>query len=309
MHITKLDQKTLELFEQKGKDGSPLTQQTGNENATKVRRVIQLLTNLSKKPLKELKVLDLACGEGVYSIETALLGAKVLAVDARDERMKYGEAAAKRNNLTNLEFALHDVRTITTDSHGKFDVVYFLGILYHLNVPDSITTLENIYGLCEHMLIIDTHVSLTANDSFPYKGMRYEGRIVREHQDTDNEQQRKASVLMSIDNTFSFYFTKPSLIELLTHIGFTIVMECYAPLDPFKPQDRITLVAIKSDKVQIASYPWINAMPEHVLQFEATPSLPPSAQPPKPKIKDASYYLGAALNTLLKPIGYQVKKR
>lgn len=264
---------------------------------------------MSNKPLSELKVLDLACGEGVYSIEAALLGAKVLAVDGRDERMKHGEAAAKRNNLTNLQFALHDVRKITTDSHGKFDVVYFLGILYHLDVPDSITTLENIYGLCEHMLIIDTHISLSGKDSFPYKGRRYEGSIVREHQDSDNAEQRKASVLMSIDNTFSFYFTKPSLIELLTHIGFTIVMEAYAPLDPFKPKDRITLVAIKSSKVQLASYPWINSMPDHVLALKAEPALPPAAAPPKPKKKNASYYLAAVLNTLLKPAGYQVKKR
>src|SRR5262249_42171246 len=86
----------LEYFARKGLDmGGPPPPQAGNANGLKVRRITQLALELAARPVEELSVLDLACGEGVYAIEAAMHGASVLAVDGRSERMSHGEEISR----------------------------------------------------------------------------------------------------------------------------------------------------------------------------------------------------------------------
>ncbi len=285
----------LEFFAQKGLDlGGAPPPQVGNANGAKVRRITQLALELSARRLEELSILDLGCGEGVYAIEAALHGASVLAVNGRTERMSRGEAIARRLGLTNLRFEQADVRNISVDSHGGFDIVYFLGILYHLNVPDVFYVLANLHGLCRRWLLIDTHISLNPQDDSSFQGREYTGTRVREHGDSNPEAARRGRVASSLDNTFSFYFDKPSLIRLLVDTGFTTVVECHAPLEHIKPPDRITLAAAKSPGVIVSTYPWVNAKTEdeiasylRVDEARAKPAQPTS--------------LRARLNQMLRP--------
>ena len=121
-----LDPEALQLFAAKGTQGGLGTPQVGNANGLKVRRVIQITSDLAKVPFERLRIVDLACGEGVYSIEAALRGADVLAVDARTERMDEGARTARRLGLSNLTFEQNDIREVSFQSHGKFDVIFFL---------------------------------------------------------------------------------------------------------------------------------------------------------------------------------------
>src|SRR6059036_2519653 len=106
-----LDPATLELFENKGQE-----QGGAVAYAVKVRRVSQILCDLVSSQAGKLRILDLACGEGVYAIETALRGAEVLAVDARNERMSEGARAAERLQLTSVRFEQKDVREVKASS-------------------------------------------------------------------------------------------------------------------------------------------------------------------------------------------------
>ncbi len=254
--IHPLDKETLHLFALKGREkGSP---DPFNPNGAPVRRVIQILRDLAKKPLPELRVLDLACGEGVYAIETALRGASVLALDGRTERMNKGKEAAERLKLNRLRFEQNDVRRVNIETHGQFDIVYLLGILYHLDVPDVFYTLENIYAIVQDFVVIDTHISLNGKDKTSYKGSIYMGAKWREHGDNDPEDLRQGRLLASLDNAYSFWFTRESLIKLLGDIGFTSIFECHAPLDPTKQSNRVTLIAMKGKRTRISAYPWMN---------------------------------------------------
>src|SRR5688572_9760362 len=94
--IFTLDEDTIELFALKGTQADYGHPQIYNANGVKVRRVMQLIRDFSKKPLDQLQILDLACGEGVYAIEAALRGAQVKALDARMDRMGEGMSAAQR---------------------------------------------------------------------------------------------------------------------------------------------------------------------------------------------------------------------
>jgi SAM-dependent methyltransferase len=297
--ISRLDDEALRLFAQKGTQDERALPQTGNANAVKVRRVVQIIKDLSGRPISELRVLDLACGEGVYSIELALKGADVTASDARTERMSAGMEAAQRNGLQNVRFQQVDVRKVEQSNFGDFDAILFLGILYHLDVPDSILALKNLHQMCRKLLIIDTHISLGGRDTFVFDGKEYAGTKRREHLDTDSASERQKKLLMSIDNVFNFWFTRESLVQLLTDIGFSSVFECFVPLEAHKPRNRLTLVAVKGEPVQICTYPWINDLSENELSAQLRP---------KQSRRGMKHRLQQYSNALLRRLGLELRK-
>ena len=130
-----LDAETLNLFARKVCEAGPGAPQVGQANGVKVRRILQITRDLARRPFPNLRILDLGCGEGVYTIEAGLRGAEVLALDARSQRMEQGAACADRHGLTNVRFIKGDVRDATREALGSFDVVYLLGLLYHLDSP------------------------------------------------------------------------------------------------------------------------------------------------------------------------------
>lgn len=255
--VPELDADALALFAAKGLEAGPDAPQVGEGNAVKVRRVLQLTADLGG-PLSDLRILDLGCGEGVYAIEAGLRGARVVAVDARDERMQHGIACAKRHGLDNVVFRREDVRSVGPDTHGDFDVVYCLGLLYHLEAADALELLATVRRLCRRLLVVDTLIAREPEDEVA----GYEGRWVREHEDDDSEEVRRDRLLRSIDNTFAFHFTRDWLVRALRDTGFSSVLECHVPLEPGKREDRITLAALAGEPVSIATYPWLNELSE-----------------------------------------------
>lgn len=256
--VQALDAESLELFAMKGTRGGPGIPKVGNANGFKVRRVMQITRDLATVPFAELRILDLACGEGVYAIESAIRGAGVVAIDSRTERMNEGAQAAERIKLTNIRFEQNDVRSVTAQSHGHFDVIFFLGIMYHLDARDVVSTLHHIYEMCRQFVVIDTHVALSKQCQVEVSGRTYQGKEVREHADDDPESVRRSRLLASMDNATSFWFSRESLFQLLHDAGFTSVYECMVPREPFKPENRVTVVAMKGTPVKISSYPWMN---------------------------------------------------
>lgn len=264
--VSRLDEETLRLFAAKGarefSDGRVAAINEFNQNGVKVRRVMQLTQDLAGKPFNELRILDLACGEGVYAIEAGLRGAEVLAIDGRMDRMAGGIAAAERAGLNNVRFQQADVRHVDRNRFGEFDVVYFLGILYHLDVPDVFNVLENLREMARAFVVIDTHVALRDAEQVEHRGRRYGGCRKREHGDDDTAAERQKHLLMSLDNTFAFWFTRQDLVRLLADTGFTTVTECHAPLEPGKAADRVTLIAHAGKPAWVHAYPWVNQMTE-----------------------------------------------
>ena len=84
------------------------------------------------------------------------------------------------------------------------------------------------------------------------------GQRFREHEDGDTIDVRRSRILRSVDNVFSFRFTRESLLKALHDVGFTSAYECHMPFEPGKARDRITLVALKGAPVLLSTYPWVN---------------------------------------------------
>ena len=228
----------------------------------KLRRIVQIITDFGPKPVRDLTVLDLGCLEGLYAIELARHGAKVMGVEGRRANIEKARFAKEALSLDNVDFVLEDVLNLNPERHGHFDVVLCLGILYHLDVPDLFRFLGNIATMTDRIMVIDTHVSIIPKEYCVHDGRKYWGRIYYEFYPGTTEEEKATSPFASLTNEKSFWFTRPSLYNVLKSVGFTSIYECHKPREAQTWYDRVTLVAVKGDKTKLLTSPLVNSMSE-----------------------------------------------
>src|SRR5450631_4357004 len=107
-----------------------------------------------------LRLVDLGCLEGGFSVEFARMGFQVLGIDVRDSNIEACNYVKARTNLPNLEFAKDNVHNVA--SYGKFDVAFCCGLLYHLDKPRQF--LEKLATVTTKMMILQTHFSVGRSD-------------------------------------------------------------------------------------------------------------------------------------------------
>jgi tRNA (mo5U34)-methyltransferase len=80
-------------------------------------------------------VLDIGCNAGFYSIEMKRRGAgRVLAIDSDDRYLAQARLASEALGFADIEFARLDVYDVGAIGE-RFDLVIFMGVLYHLRHP------------------------------------------------------------------------------------------------------------------------------------------------------------------------------
>lgn len=228
------------------------------------KRIIQTVSDITNQPLASLRVLDLGCLEGLYGLEFAQHGAEVIAIDGREVNLEKSRFAKEVLGLDSIMFVQDDVRNLSIEKYGRFDVVLCLGIFYHLNVPDVFQFTESMFDVCQRVAIIDTHVGLNANKSHTYKGQTYHGWTFIEHSPEATPEQKLKSLWASLDNETSFWFTRPSLFNLLARTGFTSVHTCQNPPAPRKGADSDTILAVKGKREELFSTPTLNSLPDEL---------------------------------------------
>ena len=233
-----------------------------SERAEILRRLMQVIVDVAHRPLPELRVLDLACLEGLYGIELALRGARVVGIEAREVNIEKARFVKRTLDLGGLELIQDDVRNIAVAKYGRFDIVLCAGILYHLDVPDVFHFIEHIFDMSSDFAIFDTHVSIAARDVDLHNGRKYFGRFFTEHYPGSSANEKQTRLWSSVDNDKSFWFTKPSLLNFLSHTGFTSVYECHNPSTVYGMADRVTLVAIKGKREPVVCCPVMNSQTE-----------------------------------------------
>jgi tRNA (mo5U34)-methyltransferase len=109
-------------------------------------------------------VLDIGAWDGAYSFMAERRGARrVLATDSVvwSGGWRTGNAGfklARRVLKSKVEDMNIDVMDLSPGNAGVFDVVLFLGVLYHLRHP--LLALERIFSVVGKQLILETHVDL-----------------------------------------------------------------------------------------------------------------------------------------------------
>jgi 2-polyprenyl-3-methyl-5-hydroxy-6-metoxy-1,4-benzoquinol methylase len=214
----------------------------------KLRRVTQVVSDLCGGRFAGLRVLDLACLEGMYALELARRGADVVAIEGREANLEKARFAA-RALAVEVDFQQGDVRDLSRERHGEFDIVLCLGILYHLDDADVFPFVERMADVCRRALVVDTAVSLAGKEARSHAGHAYDGETLFEHDPDSPPEQRLKALWSSLDNPSAFALTTPSLLRLLARNGFTSAYQCWVPAEPDKTPDRVTLVALKGEPV------------------------------------------------------------
>ncbi len=114
--------------------------------------------------LRGLSVLDIGAWDGFFAFEAARRGARrVLATDSFSWgnggwASKAGFELARRVLRSKVEDKTIDVMDLSREAVGQFDLVFFLGVLYHLKHP--LLGLERVASVTRKQLILETHVDL-----------------------------------------------------------------------------------------------------------------------------------------------------
>jgi tRNA (mo5U34)-methyltransferase len=119
--------------------------------------------------LRGKRVLDIGAWDGAFSFEAERRGAeRVVAVDSfcwtgEGWGTRKGFECARRILRSRVEDRVVEVLDLSPDTVGVFDLVLFLGVLYHMKHP--LLALERVASVCEDHLILWTQIDMADCDA------------------------------------------------------------------------------------------------------------------------------------------------
>ncbi|MDI6804241.1 MAG: class I SAM-dependent methyltransferase [Bacteroidota bacterium] len=204
------------------------------------------------------RILDLGCLEGGYSAAFSQMGAKeVVGIEVRKANINRCLLVKQCLGLENLHFHQEDVRNVSSDRFGKFNIVFAAGILYHLD--DPYTFLKNISEMTLDFALIDTHIANKTSFGHgcssvlvekTFESQKFIGREAREYPKGMKNAELEKHVWTSWGNPTSFWLTEESLVKMLGEVGFGYISKVYVPQgyrcgDNCKEECRVIIVAKK----------------------------------------------------------------
>jgi SAM-dependent methyltransferase len=211
--------------------------ETDVSGASRVRRVVQLLRDLTGNRLAGRRVLDAGCGEGAVALELARHGAEVVALDRQPGRVAKVTLGRDAMQLRRLSVVQADARAITPEELGYFDVALALDLLCDLDADTLFEVAPRFAGVATDIAVVSARVAARGPVRREHLGVVYRGATVRKPRP-------------------AFHLTRPSLLNLLAGLGFTSIAEVQDPdASPAEPM----LVALKGRRVALHSAPQANA--------------------------------------------------
>ena len=100
------------------------------------------------------RVLDIGTWDGWYAFEMERRGAEVMAIDNVEQPAFH---LARDRMGSKVEYRVMSVYDISPDTVGRFDIVLFFGVLYHLKHP--VLGLERVCSVTKDMAFIESYVT------------------------------------------------------------------------------------------------------------------------------------------------------
>jgi len=211
---------------------------------TRKKMIFTKLEKIFDKSWHNLNCLDVACNEGYYSFELCKKGVnQVQGFDARPINIEKANFLKNHFGFKNSNFFVGDINSLDPTKFEKFDLVFLLGLLYHIENPMLI--LRKIRELTKTLCVIETQVTrfnekitmgwgLKGLDRETFDSIGIVEEKMFEHRNT-------ASV-----TGLSFVPNKSALLKMLKYAGFNEV-EILSPIPNSHEQyvnlDRIILFA------------------------------------------------------------------
>jgi tRNA (mo5U34)-methyltransferase len=125
----------------------------GVHDSTEGLELIQMPEDLTG-----MRVLDIGARDGFYTFEAERRGAREVVALDNELPDNTGFSIAADLLGSKAEFVTENVYGLDPERHGTFDLVLFLGVIYHLRHP--LLALDRIYDVCapDGMLLLETHM-------------------------------------------------------------------------------------------------------------------------------------------------------
>jgi len=208
-------------------------------NEARVRRAVQTVLDLAAARIKQLRILDLGCGEGGLALELGKQGAEVVAIERRVDLAEKAEFAREALGLRHVAILQGDVRRLSPEEHGFFDVVLALGILDRLEPPALFDVAKRVAAVCKGFALVEARLAARPRASHVHDGIVFRGAA------------------RTLDNQPSFLLTRASMLSLLARSGFTSIAET---LDPDAASDTPCFAAFKGRRAALQTAPQVNAV-------------------------------------------------
>lgn len=205
--------------------------------------------------VRDRRVLDVACGEGAYSLAFAEAGAvEVTGVEGRQLAVDRARFVAAALEIPNVRFVQGDARCMVAAGVLPAHITLCVGILHHLGPEDFLPFLQSLGELTEDVLFLYTHVSsVPAIKEFeligPLKvqaGMT--GYLKVDHSAAITRQDMGSHVRSSLDNRYAFWADEEALVRGLKAAGFSTILKAFEPHAFSKQNDRNTRVILIARK-------------------------------------------------------------
>jgi tRNA (mo5U34)-methyltransferase len=102
-----------------------------------------------------MRALDIGARDGFFSFELERRGADVLAIDYVAPTQT-GFAVASELLGSKVTYEVANVYDLSPERYGQFDIVLFLGVLYHQRNP--LLALDKIWSVCRDKLLVESQV-------------------------------------------------------------------------------------------------------------------------------------------------------
>jgi len=208
-------------------------------NEARVRRTVQSVLDLAASRIKELRILDLGCGEGGLALELGKQGAEVVAIEGRAALFEKAEFSREALGLRHVAILHGDLRQLSPEEHGFFDVVVALGVLDRLDAPVVFDVAKRIAAVCKRFALVEARLAARPRASQVCDGIVYRGTP------------------RSVGSERSFLLTRASMLSLLSLSGFTSVVET---LHPEAREDAPCFAAFKGRRAALKTAPQANAV-------------------------------------------------
>src|SRR5688500_10902724 len=230
-----------------------------------IEKTVNLFIPLARDERSKLRVVDLGCLEGGYTVQFARMGFDTLGIEAREENIQKCNYVKSNLSYSNLNFVHDDVRNLS--KYGKFDITFCSGVLYHLN--DPIQFLRTVSTCTSKLLLLNTHFTREKDLRYDFGALNsylidrilkrikklkyrknyrlsiisqsegYRGRWYKEWKETEKKDKIEKMVWASYNNNKSFWLCKKDLTKALHDVGFDSVFEQFDFTGDLVPEDFI----------------------------------------------------------------------
>ena len=200
----------------------------GGESIQGVNTLESLKNRIAQFPIPEnlrgKRVLDVGAWDGWFSFEMERRGAEVVAIDCWDNPRFREIHSAYRSRV---DYRVMDVMDVSRETVGRFDIVLFFGVLYHLKHP--LMALEKICAITTDFAAVDSYILRDNFDAHAtpllefYETDEMEGRA-------DNWCAPNLACLMAMCRTAGF-----ARVHLQSILPYSACVACYRKWQPTNP--------------------------------------------------------------------------